>query len=327
MIRDAQGAIDAMQAGVLPDMAEVESVERQRYPRAPESAGGMRSSVGGALPMERIAHPVALLFPMMTDEELDGLAEDIRANGQAQPILLDADDRIVDGRNRAEACRRAGIEPRFEALNGQDPVSLILSLNISRRHLRKAQQGILIMRSMADSASSTATISQQYGIARRYLDDCDRLVKDAPDLADAVLFTGKPFATALAELDERDEANKTEEQRLAALRAGYPDLAISVEEQETTLKEALEEAARRTAAAAAQEAAERERRALLTRRFDNMLTALDPEDRDKGEWARSLLATDASLIERDADLSPERAERAAATLIEYARLRRQENHG
>ena len=33
-------------------------------------------------------HPIADLFPMMSDEELAKLGEDIRKNGQRVPILL-----------------------------------------------------------------------------------------------------------------------------------------------------------------------------------------------------------------------------------------------
>ena len=43
-------------------------------------------------------HPVASLFPMMSDEELYDLAEDIKANGQADPIVLDQHGQLIDGR-------------------------------------------------------------------------------------------------------------------------------------------------------------------------------------------------------------------------------------
>ncbi len=73
-------------------------------------------------------HPAAELFPMMTDEELDDLAADIRKNGLAAPVMFWTDNReyaachepqtetkdddcpvyLLDGRNRMEAIERAG---------------------------------------------------------------------------------------------------------------------------------------------------------------------------------------------------------------------------
>jgi ParB-like chromosome segregation protein Spo0J len=45
-------------------------------------------------------HPVANLFPMLPDDELQELADDIRANGLQHPIVLDKDGVLIDGRNR-----------------------------------------------------------------------------------------------------------------------------------------------------------------------------------------------------------------------------------
>ena len=70
-------------------------------------------------------HPVAEMFPMMTEEELDELAEDIKQNGLLNPIIKDKDDVLIDGRNRLEACKRAGVEPVFETLNGIEPAAYI----------------------------------------------------------------------------------------------------------------------------------------------------------------------------------------------------------
>ena len=43
-------------------------------------------------------HPAADLFPMMSEDELRELGEDIRANGLLSPIVIDADDdTLVDG--------------------------------------------------------------------------------------------------------------------------------------------------------------------------------------------------------------------------------------
>jgi ParB-like chromosome segregation protein Spo0J len=61
--------------------------------------------------MTRPVHPIADLFPMMTDEELADLAADIKANGLLHPIVVDKEGALIDGRNRARACEIAGVEP------------------------------------------------------------------------------------------------------------------------------------------------------------------------------------------------------------------------
>ena len=62
-------------------------------------------------------HEVANIFPMMSKEELEELAADIKENG-----LIDAiwtyDGKIIDGRNRFVACNMVGETPRFQAWRG-----------------------------------------------------------------------------------------------------------------------------------------------------------------------------------------------------------------
>src|SRR5690606_33589017 len=48
-------------------------------------------------------HPAATIFPMMDDERLRELAEDIKQNGQREPIVY-WKDQLLDGRNRLKAC-------------------------------------------------------------------------------------------------------------------------------------------------------------------------------------------------------------------------------
>jgi len=91
------------------------------------------------------AHEFADLFPMMSDDELRALAEDIRDNGQHQPIWKTEDGRILDGRNRLRACEIAGVEPRFKVFKGTDDEALkfVLSLNLTRRHLDESQRAMI----------------------------------------------------------------------------------------------------------------------------------------------------------------------------------------
>jgi hypothetical protein len=92
-------------------------------------------------------HPAADVFPMMSDDELKALGEDIKANGLTSPIVIDGNGAVLDGRNRLEAAERAGVilGERYHHRHTGDPAALIISLNIHRRHLTKQQQADLIV--------------------------------------------------------------------------------------------------------------------------------------------------------------------------------------
>lgn len=92
------------------------------------------------------AHPAAELFPMMPDDELDALAEDIKVHGLNQPVVLH-EGSILDGRNRSEACRRAGVDPKTVQWRdpGCGPVAWVISQNMHRRHLTAGQKAMLAL--------------------------------------------------------------------------------------------------------------------------------------------------------------------------------------
>ena len=95
-------------------------------------------------------HPAAGVFPMMSDDELAKLGDDIKKNGQTIPILFwngdGAGPVLIDGRNRLEAMERVGVtEHMTETFVCKDPVTHIITLNIRRRHLTKQQQADLIV--------------------------------------------------------------------------------------------------------------------------------------------------------------------------------------
>lgn len=89
-------------------------------------------------------HPSAELFPLLGDDELQELAEDIRANGLIEPVWLYEDPElgtvILDGRNRARACELAGVELQTRIYIGDDPVGFSISQNVQRRHLTAGQR-------------------------------------------------------------------------------------------------------------------------------------------------------------------------------------------
>ena len=98
-------------------------------------------------------HPAAAAFPMLPDDELAKLAEDIKIHGLRKRIIFlrdGADALLIDGRNRLAALERAGIEidpaRHCQISDGiADPIAYIVSVNIRRRHLTKQQQAELIV--------------------------------------------------------------------------------------------------------------------------------------------------------------------------------------
>ncbi len=61
-------------------------------------------------------------------------------------------DKILDGRNRFRACKKAGIAARFKNYAGDNPLAFVLSANLKRRHLNESQR--------ADIAAKLANMRQ-----------------------------------------------------------------------------------------------------------------------------------------------------------------------
>lgn len=87
-------------------------------------------------------HPLAQLIPAMTDDEYSSLRDDIKANGQREPITL-YEDKVLDGRHRARACAELDVEPITRVYDGDAPAAYVLSLNLARRSLTLDQRAVL----------------------------------------------------------------------------------------------------------------------------------------------------------------------------------------
>jgi hypothetical protein len=92
---------------------------------------------------KREIHPAANLFPMMTEEEYQGLKADIAEHGQREDIT-EWCGKIIDGRNRLRACEELGIEPLIAELDAEhDPYAYVISHNLHRRHLDVSQRSVI----------------------------------------------------------------------------------------------------------------------------------------------------------------------------------------
>ena len=84
-------------------------------------------------------HPAAEIFPMLSGEELDLLAQDIKAHGLRHKLVTH-EGKLLDGRNRLAACKAANVAPSFIEYKGNSPVSFVVSANIKRRQLDASQR-------------------------------------------------------------------------------------------------------------------------------------------------------------------------------------------
>lgn len=87
-------------------------------------------------------HPYADKFPMLPQAELEELAQSIRESGLRQPIVVTVDGLILDGRNRFQACRMAGVEPESVVYEGSDLAEYVLDANITRRNMTTSQRAM-----------------------------------------------------------------------------------------------------------------------------------------------------------------------------------------
>jgi ParB family chromosome partitioning protein len=84
--------------------------------------------------------PECEIWPLMTDDELKALAQDIDERGQLHLISVYQGD-ILDGRNRYLAMTRFGKNtPKYENVNPESPIAFTISHNEKRRQMNDGQR-------------------------------------------------------------------------------------------------------------------------------------------------------------------------------------------
>ena len=90
-------------------------------------------------------HPLADLFPPLSNEEQSELTSDIAKRGLIDSTIWCYENKILDGWGRFMACDELGtdparnIDPIFTEYVGDDPLGFVISKNVRRRHLNKSQ--------------------------------------------------------------------------------------------------------------------------------------------------------------------------------------------
>jgi len=140
-------------------------------------------------------HPACAAFPELPSFELDLLADDLKKNGQREPITMFM-GMILDGRLRWKACLKAGIEPQTIEYEDDDPIAFVLSKNRYRRHLSKSQRAMAAARlanlglgsnqferkskgPLAERTLSTQKLADQSGISVSSVDNARAVLDKA----------------------------------------------------------------------------------------------------------------------------------------------------
>jgi hypothetical protein len=176
-------------------------------------------------------HPLANIFPLMSDAELKVLAKDIRDNGLRQKITIH-ENKILDGRNRYRACEIAVRRPDYEELPaGQDPVAFVISGNVTRRQLNETQRGLVAARlanmqrggkEANPSIGGIAPISQAeaaklLNVSTKTVERSVKLLKEADPKLVTAAELGKVKVSAALRFVEQPEDEK---QKLLGKRGG-----------------------------------------------------------------------------------------------------------
>jgi N6-adenosine-specific RNA methylase IME4/ParB-like chromosome segregation protein Spo0J len=152
--------------------------------------------------MEYDIHELCSLFPLMPQDQFDALADDMRANGQRNPITL-YEGKILDGRHRYKACINLGLEPLITHFEGEDALGFVISHNLTRRHLDESQRAMIAAKlanlkdgqrksSGASIGAPRTEVSQidaanKMGVGRMSVQRAKKVLdKGTPELAQAV---------------------------------------------------------------------------------------------------------------------------------------------
>lgn len=129
-------------------------------------------------------HELANLFPLMDEGQYSDLVADIKENGLIESIILH-EGKILDGRNRYNACNDASVEPKFVEYEGEDALSYVISLNLNRRHLNESQRAMIGARlanmQVGDNQYGQANLPNQFSNknASDKLNVSERIIKSA----------------------------------------------------------------------------------------------------------------------------------------------------
>lgn len=195
------------------------------------------------LPVE--VHEAAELFPMLEGEEYERLKADIKEHG-VQADMIFYDGKLIDGRNRYRACMELGINP--DHYSGEldvdlidDPVALVLSLNLHRRHLSTSQRAMIAgkIAKLRDGRPPKEETAQNCAVSKTEAASQLKVGKGTVDSAKRVIRDGHPDVVKAV---ERDEIKVSQAEKLVKVVPDKEKQAKVVEGGKKSVADAVKQA-------------------------------------------------------------------------------------
>jgi|GEM_PF-4608395 len=268
-------------------------------------------------------HPLADRWPMLEKEELRALSADIAAHGLREPIVLDENGRLIDGRNRLMACQIAEIVPQFKTIPAAEARAYIFSSNAQRRNTTSGQRAMIAVADTWDADRyklymEHAELASEANVPRERITEACLVMEWQPGLVEAVIEGRTPMSVALRKAQSAKQDDASEGAQFRSLRAAAPDLAEEVSSGKSTLAEAQATLAKRTR--------ERQDRTVsASRRLSSILNLLDPMGVPIEDAAREWLLAEETATTPVDDFSVVRIDRAARVLRRYLELREEQD--
>lgn len=180
-------------------------------------------------------HPYSEIFPLIEGAEFEALVEDIKAHGLREKIWV-YEGRILDGRNRFLACKKAGIKAATRKYAGKDALAFVVSANMQRRHLTIEQRALAAAkvatlsrggdRRSDDFKASREALKQDdaagaFGVSRSSVQRATKIVEHGSKALQSAVESGEiPLKKAAAVVD----LPKSEQLKAATQKPLEPDL-------------------------------------------------------------------------------------------------------
>ena len=168
-----------------------------------DPAGALEDALGDYREIHGV-HPACNSLPFLSADDLRRLIEAIRENDYIEPVQIDADGQLIDGRSRILAAyhlrRRVPV-----VVTAEDPATIAIA-NIARRHLTKSQIAILALEQLPQvrqAASQRRKANLLRGTERSA--PSQRLGREAVDLGKATEQVARRFGISATLLEQAEQ--------------------------------------------------------------------------------------------------------------------------